>query len=168
LATFPAERNPAALIVEFCLRRLVECWASPPILDEYCHVLAEEPDFLAEFLAVVEVCYPLTEIHVIGHEPDNRFLECALATGADFLVTVNTAPGHFEQKHYGSVCVVTPGEFVNLRQVRTFFGRAFHRLLQHPPRGMRIACRPSSTLANPCLVGGLLRSKMGFSLMLQR
>jgi hypothetical protein len=98
LAAFPAERNSSALIGEFCLRRLVECWASPSIVDEYCHVVAEEPDFLAEFLAVVEICYPLAEIHAIGHEPDNRFLECALATGADFPVTVNIAPWHFEQK----------------------------------------------------------------------
>jgi hypothetical protein len=44
------------------------------------------------------MCYPLTELSVIRHEPDNRFLECALAADADFIVTVNTAPGHFDRK----------------------------------------------------------------------
>ena len=38
------------------------------------------------------VCYPLTELSVIRHEPDNRFLEYALAADAEFIVTVNTAP----------------------------------------------------------------------------
>lgn len=39
------------------------------------------------------MCYPLTELSVIRHEPDNRFLECALAANAEYIVTVNTAPG---------------------------------------------------------------------------
>jgi predicted nucleic acid-binding protein len=38
------------------------------------------------------VCYPATELSVVRHEPDNRFLECALAVDAEFIVTVNTAP----------------------------------------------------------------------------
>jgi predicted nucleic acid-binding protein len=43
---------------------------------------------------------------VICHEPDNRFLECALAASAAFIVTVNTAPGHFDRKAHGQVSVV--------------------------------------------------------------
>jgi hypothetical protein len=56
------------------------------------------------------VCYPLTELSVIRHEPDNRFLECALAADAEFIVTVNTAPGHFDRKQYQSVNVARPSE----------------------------------------------------------
>jgi hypothetical protein len=41
----------------------------------------------------------------IRHEPDNRFLECALAADAEFIVTVNTAPGHFDRKQYQAVTV---------------------------------------------------------------
>ena len=52
---------------------------------------------------MLDICYPLTELRVIGHEPDNRFIECALACDADFLVTVNTAKGHFDRPRYGSV-----------------------------------------------------------------
>jgi hypothetical protein len=58
------------------------------------------------------VCHPLTELSVIRHEPDNRFLECALAVGADFIVTVNTAAGHFDRKNYQDAAVVRPGEFL--------------------------------------------------------
>mgnify|MGYP001616390219 FL=1 len=88
------------------------------MLDEYCSVLGDDPDFLAEFLAAIHICYPLTALRVIRHEPDNRFLECALACEADRLITVNTASGHFDRKRYGDVRTTTPGEFVNLDQVQ--------------------------------------------------
>jgi predicted nucleic acid-binding protein len=59
----------------------------------------------------------------IRHEPDNRFLECALAVSADFLITVNTARGHFDRKDYQGVRVVTPGEFLRLPAVRPLVAR---------------------------------------------
>lgn len=114
LATFPTPENPSALIVELGLRRLIEVWVSPPILLEYAEVLADAPDFLRSVTAVAEVCYPLTLLQVIRHEPDNRFLECALAAQVDYLITVNTARGHFDRTKYQDVAVVTPGRFVNL------------------------------------------------------
>ena len=58
-----------------------------------------------------------TELRVIRHEPDNRFLECAFAADADYIITVNTASGHFDQKQYQSVRVATPGEFLNVNSV---------------------------------------------------
>jgi predicted nucleic acid-binding protein len=118
LATFAATDNPAALIVELCRHRLVEWWGTPAILDEYQDVLAGEPEFLTEVVGCVELCYPLTTLAVIRHEPDNRFLECALAVRADYLVTVNTARGHFDRRSYDTVGVVTPGRFVNLTSVQ--------------------------------------------------
>ena len=39
------------------------------------------------------MCYPLTELSIIRHEPDNRFLESALAANAEFFVTVTRHPG---------------------------------------------------------------------------
>ncbi|HEX6314246.1 MAG TPA: hypothetical protein VFZ73_05275, partial [Gemmatimonadaceae bacterium] len=63
------------------------------------------------------VCHPLTELSVIRHEPDNRFLECALVADAEFIVTVNTAPGHFDRKQYQSVNVASPSEFLNVPDI---------------------------------------------------
>jgi predicted nucleic acid-binding protein len=63
------------------------------------------------------VCYPPTELSVIRHEPDNRFLESALAANEEFIVTVNTAPGHFDRKQYQAVNVVRPGEFLNVPEI---------------------------------------------------
>ena len=117
LATFPASDNPAALIVELGLRDLIEWWASPAILEEYGYVLADEPEFLADVFNSVEQCLPLTELSIVGHEPDNRFIECALSVSADYLVTVNTARGHFDKRSYSGTKIATPGQFLKVPAV---------------------------------------------------
>ena len=114
LATFPAENNASELIYELARAGLIEAWVSPAILEEYADVLGDLPEFVAEIIESFPVCYPLTELSVIRHEPDNRFLECALAANAEFIVTVNTAPGHFDRKQYQALNVARPGEFLNV------------------------------------------------------
>jgi predicted nucleic acid-binding protein len=114
LATFPAENNASALIYELARAGLIEPWVTPAILEEYADILGDHPEFVAKIVESFPVCYPLTELSIIRHEPDNRFLECALAASAEFIVTVNTAPGHFDRKEYQSVRVARPGEFLNL------------------------------------------------------
>ena len=118
LATFPAPDNPAALILELCLRKVVEWWASPAILEEYGYVLADEPEFLADVFNSVEQCFPLTELSIVDHEPDNRFIECALAVSADYLVTVNTARGHFDKRSYSGTRIAMPGQFLAVPTIR--------------------------------------------------
>jgi predicted nucleic acid-binding protein len=118
LATLPNPENPAALIVELCLAGKIHAWASPAMLEEYQEVLAEHPGLLRRIVSVIEACYPLTELAVIRHKPDNRFLECALAVPVDCLITVNTARGHFDRPDYQGVRVLTPGAFVNLPAVQ--------------------------------------------------
>jgi predicted nucleic acid-binding protein len=118
LATLPNPINPAALIVELCLAGLLRPFASPAMIEEYQEVLNDQPQFLQRVLGSLELCYPLTELDVIRHKPDNRFLECALAVTADCIVTVNTARGHFDRPDYQGVAVVRPGEFLNLPAVQ--------------------------------------------------
>ena len=117
LATFPTENNASALVYELARAGFIEAWVSPAILEEYGVVLGDHPDFVAEIVESFPVCYPLTELSVIRHDPDNRFVECALAADADFIVTVNTAPGHFDRKQYQSVQVTRPGEFLKVAEV---------------------------------------------------
>jgi predicted nucleic acid-binding protein len=105
LATFPGENNASAAIYELARARLIEAWVTPAILEEYSDVLGEYPELVAEVVESFPPCYPLTELSVIRHEPDNRFLECALAADADYIITVNTAPGHFDRKEYQSIRV---------------------------------------------------------------
>lgn len=118
LATFPTSNNNSALILSLVLKKIVECWVSPAILDEYQHVLSDEPEFLAELSCAIDICYPLTELNIIRHEPDNRFVECAFAVNADYLITVNTGRGHFDKKYYDNVQTITPGAFVNAERIK--------------------------------------------------
>lgn len=97
LATFPGENNASAAIYELARAGLIVAWVTPAILEEYSDVLGEYPELVAEVVESCLPCYPLTELSVIRHEPDNRFLECALAADADYIITVNTAPGHFDR-----------------------------------------------------------------------
>jgi predicted nucleic acid-binding protein len=102
---------------------LIEACASPAMLDEYADVLGDRPDFVAEITEVCRLCYPLTELRVIRHEPDNRFLECAFGASVDYLITVNTARGHFDKKSYQNVQVARPGAFLKLREVQSIVRR---------------------------------------------
>ena len=95
------------------------------MIEEYQEVLAEHPDLLQRIVSAVEPCYPLTELDVIRHAPDNRFLECALAVSADCIITVNTARGHFDRTEYQGVKVLTPGAFVNLPAVQKLVRKHF-------------------------------------------
>ena len=104
---------------------MIRAWASPAMIEEYQEVLADYPELLQRIVSGVEPCYPLTELDVIRHQPDNRFLECALAVPVDFIVTVNTARGHFDQQDYQGVSVVTPGAFVNLSGVQKVVQKHF-------------------------------------------
>jgi predicted nucleic acid-binding protein len=123
LATFSSGDNAAALIFELARTGLFEMWVSPAMFDEYDDVLQDRPDLLAEITEVCRFCHPLTELNVIRHEPDNRFLECALSVEVDFLVTVNTARGHFDRKSYENVRVVTPGEFLKLKEIQPLLNK---------------------------------------------
>jgi predicted nucleic acid-binding protein len=125
LATLPNPVNPSALIVELFLAGDLQAWASPAMIEEYQEVLADSPGLLQQILSKLELCYPLTELEIIRHKPDNRFLECALSVSADFIVTVNTAHGHFDQPDYQGVRVATPGAFLNLPAAQKLVQKRF-------------------------------------------
>jgi len=118
LATLPNPDNPSGLIAGLAIRRLVDPWASPAMLEEYADVVGDHPDFLSEITAAMHMCHPVSRLRVIRHEPDNRFLECGLAGGADYLITVNTASGHFDRAAYDTMQVVTPGRFLRVTAVQ--------------------------------------------------
>jgi predicted nucleic acid-binding protein len=125
LATLPNPINPSALIVELFLSGDLETWASPAMVEEYQEVLFDSPELLQKILSKLELCFPLTELDVIRHKPDNRFLETALAVSAHFILTVNTARGHFDLPLYQGVRVVTPGAFLNLPVVQKMVQKRF-------------------------------------------
>lgn len=123
LATLPNPANKAAFIWELCRQGQAQIFGSPDTLGEYHRVLAPHPAFLEEIQSGLELCFPLFTATAIEHEPDNRFLEVALAVRADYLITVNTARGHFDREFYERVRVVTPGQFLNQPEVQSLIAK---------------------------------------------
>ena len=78
LATFSRENGASALIVELARAGLIDAWVSPAMLDEYADVLSDQPEFVAQIVGCCNVCHPLTDLSVIRHEPDNRFVESSV------------------------------------------------------------------------------------------
>jgi uncharacterized protein len=78
---------------------------SPAIMSEYAVVLPrphlkltarEIRTTLEDFRKISTLVHPSHTLAVCIHEPDNRFLECAEAAHANFLITGNTR--HFPQE----------------------------------------------------------------------
>ena len=72
---------------------------SKPVIDELLGVLARkfscDPAYLARtalfLVEIAEAVQPVHQLHVFADDPDNRVLECAIAGGADAIVTGDRA-----------------------------------------------------------------------------
>ena len=99
---------------------------SPPILEELERVihypriqerynLSEEyvGQFLQSIGGVATVVEPAVELSVIEKDPsDDRYLECAVASGASYIVTGDDHLLDLEE--YGGVAILSPVEFLAL------------------------------------------------------
>ena len=102
---------------------------SPAVLIEYGAVLRRprlklDPARVARSLAVIRntsrMVRPSRRLTEAQDEPDNRFLECAAAAGADFIITGNVK--HFPEQ-FENTRVVTPREFLDLITAELVGGR---------------------------------------------
>jgi len=115
------QRNYPYLIVGHCIAGNVLLCLSSPILQEYIEVLRRpkfsqfsdfkaNADFLITRLSEIsEVYEPTDQLNLIKDEPDNRLLELAAISKADFIVTRNT--NDFTLKTYNETRIVTPKEY---------------------------------------------------------
>ena len=96
-----------------------ELATSESIVREYQEVILEfENDIpddesipLIELVEARSVKYEVTVTLSVCRDPDdNKFLECAISSGADFLVTKNLR--HYPAKEYQGVRIVTVGQFL--------------------------------------------------------
>ena len=112
--------GPPKKIMESCRSGLITLLASPSILEEYFSVLSrfEIPDEdmdLSEALFAdpkrVEIYSPNTPVHAIKQDPsDNKFLECALAAKADFIVSGDKHLRKLES--FGGIPILPPRRFL--------------------------------------------------------
>ena len=87
-------------------------YTSVPILAEYDRVLnypqfgfgkARVNETIRQIQGCFHIIHPAFTLNECKHKDDNRFLECADASGADFLVTGNKRhfPSHWKNGSYG-------------------------------------------------------------------
>jgi predicted nucleic acid-binding protein len=98
----------------------VRLFLSREVFEEYETVL-KRPElnlrpqrvgvFLHDIQKAAALVRPTKRLAVASDEPDNRFLECAERTRADYLVTENTK--HFPASFKGTE-IVSPREFADL------------------------------------------------------
>jgi uncharacterized protein len=113
-------RGNERLVLALALRRKFVALVSEPIWTEYQTVLhrpelklrpAEVEQTLTEFRKVADFISPTRTLSASPDESDNRFLECASAGRADYLVTGNKR--HFPVR-YGRIQIVNARELIQL------------------------------------------------------
>ena len=114
-----------ALVVSLALNHKIQLHVSEPILQEYERVLRyprlkfvakEVARFLARLRRGSVLVRPTRKVSASPDEADNRFLECAAAARADFLVTGNKR--HFPKRWKST-------EVVNTRELLGRIGSSF-------------------------------------------
>ena len=93
-----SDDGPPAAILDLAANKIILTCVSPAILAEYEAILRRprfklDPSHVARSLAVIRktsrLIRPTRKLIVVEDEPDNRFLECAAAASADFIITGN-------------------------------------------------------------------------------
>jgi|ERR1051326_1492800 putative PIN family toxin of toxin-antitoxin system len=115
------DEGPSAAVLSLAINKNILMFVSPAVLAEYEEVLHRprlkfDPDRIRAFLADVreasELVQPTRTITEIKKdEADNRFLECADAAGADYIVTGNTR--HFPEQ-FENIRILTPQRFLEI------------------------------------------------------
>ena len=120
-ALLKPESNPA-LIMSLILREDCKLCVTEKIFSEYEDVLGRGKFKKLDQVSVKQLLatlrsralwiVPKVTIDDVTKDPDdNAFLECALESKADFLITGNIH--HFPEKKFHHTSIVTPGEFVS-------------------------------------------------------
>jgi uncharacterized protein len=121
-AFLKAESNPA-LILAFCLEGALTLCVSAEIWQEYRGVLRREKfqgldqESIEKLLSLIQQqaiwVSPRIPVNILSRDPtDNKFLECALASQADYLITGNTR--HFPLKKFQGTRIINPKDFIDL------------------------------------------------------
>lgn len=115
------QKNYPYLIVDYCIEGNAVICLSNPILQEYIEVLGRpkfakftdfktNADFLiARISEMSEIYEPTIQLKIIKDEPDNRLLELAQISKADFIITGNT--NDFTMEIFNGTKIVTPKDY---------------------------------------------------------
>jgi len=117
--------NPRAIIDLWKDGRLTLC-LSQEIFDEYIEVLRrlgldntqEMEELLKLFATGFHIVFTTRtpEVHVVADPDDDKFIACALALKAQYVVSGDKAL--FDVRQYQGINIVTPREFLEIRGVK--------------------------------------------------
>ncbi|MCX5854480.1 MAG: putative toxin-antitoxin system toxin component, PIN family [Deltaproteobacteria bacterium] len=117
--------NPRAIIDLWKDGRLTLC-LSQEILDEYIEVLRrlgldntqEMEELLKLFATGFHIVFTTRtpEVHVVADPDDDKFIACALALKAQYVVSGDKAL--IDVRRYQGINIVTPREFLEIRGVK--------------------------------------------------
>lgn len=121
-AFLKAESNPA-LILALGLEGSLTVCLSETIWQEYRGVLRRkkfqglDQESIEKILSVLKQqtlwVSPRIPVNILSRDPaDNKFLECALESQADYLITGNTR--HFPLKKFHGTRIINPRDFIDL------------------------------------------------------
>jgi len=114
-------------ILNLVERKAIRCFASREMLEEYDRVVGceeiiekiKEKDLTVKSVAIkaLELCQlvePKRKVLAVVNDPsDNKFLECALEVGADYLITYDKK--HLlKLKRFEGIEIVSPGTFLRI------------------------------------------------------
>jgi putative PIN family toxin of toxin-antitoxin system len=116
------ESNPA-LVLALCLEGSLTVCLSETIWQEYQGVLRRkkfqglDQESIENLLSVLKQqalwVSPRILVNILSRDPsDNKFLECALESQADYLITGNTR--HFLLKKFHGTRIISPRDFIDL------------------------------------------------------
>ncbi|MCB0803124.1 MAG: putative toxin-antitoxin system toxin component, PIN family [Flavobacteriales bacterium] len=115
------QKNYPYLIVDHYIEGNATICLSTPLQKEYFEVLnrpkfssfldfKSNADFLlVRLIEIADFYEPTLKLNVIKDEPDNRLLELAHISNANFIITGNTTD--FTMKLYNKTKIVTPKEY---------------------------------------------------------
>ena len=110
-------------VINLWVNQYVTLCLSKDVLDEYLEVLARlnlDEDLLAELMAFFAKGHNLVFtrktpiVSIVESDPDdNKFIECALALNAQFIIT---GDNHLlEIEEYNGIKIITPADFLSLK-----------------------------------------------------
>lgn len=107
------DRKPAQ-VVQLILQQRVVNYTSPSILEEVAETILEFSGsaLLEKYRSHSRIIRPTICIRACSDPDDDKFIECALAAGASFIIT-----GDKELLEIGSIeniLIITPQEFLDL------------------------------------------------------
>jgi len=112
---------PHYIVYEYVLEERTQLCLSNALLEEYCEVLARSkfskiPNFknnsnivLNRLMKTAIFYEPKIRLNLIDDKNDNKLLELADESNADFLITGNH--NDFSITHYKNTCIISPRNF---------------------------------------------------------